>query len=74
MAIQSSGAISFADLNTEIGNTSTTTISLGGAATSFGIDTDETNWSDSVAGIGIDEFYGLDISVNYGGSNSGGTT
>lgn len=69
MALQSSGAISFADLNTELGNGATDPINLLSAAADFGIDTDETNWSDNVAGIGMDEFYGLDTSVNYGGSS-----
>jgi len=70
MALQSSGAISFADLNTELGNSATDPINLQSAAADFGIDINATNWSDNVAGIGMDEFYGLDNTVNYGGSGN----
>tara|TARA_R110001606_G_scaffold103620_2_gene226626 strand:+ start:854 stop:1090 length:237 start_codon:yes stop_codon:yes gene_type:complete len=72
MALQSSGAISFADINTEIGNTSTATLHLQGAGQSFGLDDDATNWSDSVVGLSMNEFYGLDIDSNYGSGGAGG--
>lgn len=67
MALQASGPISFADINTEIGNTSTAQLDLQSAGQTFELDVDASTWSDSVFGLGMNEFYGLDIDDIYGG-------
>ena len=75
MALQSSGAISFANINTEMNNTSTAQLDLQTAGEGFALDINSTNWSDSTAGLSMSEFYGLDYdAINYGGSGdpSGG--
>ena len=66
MALQSSGAISIADINTEIGGSSTSQMSFQTAGETFELDVNATNWSDSNVGLGMDEFYGLDIDDIYG--------
>ena len=33
----------------------------------FNLDVNATNWSDSVSGLGMNEFHGLDIDDQYGG-------
>ena len=73
MALQSSGAISFADINTEMNNTSTTQLDAQTAGEGFQLDVNATNWSDNTAGLSLSEFYGLDYdAINYGGGGGGG--
>lgn len=67
MALPVSGPISFADFNTELSNSAGTQVDLQTVGETFNLDTDATNWSDSVAGLGMNEFYGLDIDDVYGG-------
>lgn len=71
MALQTSGAISFSDINTELGNSSTATLDIESAGEDFGLDQNAANWSDSSSGLGMDEFYGQDYSGggSYGGNN-----
>lgn len=74
MALQSSGAISFADINTEMNNTSTATLDANTAGEGFALDVNAINWSDSTAGLSMSEFYGLDYDdINYGGGGGTGT-
>jgi hypothetical protein len=72
MALQASGAISFADINTEMNNTSTAQLDLQTAGEGFQLDVNATNWSDSTVGLSMSEFYGLDFDdINYGSGGSG---
>jgi hypothetical protein len=76
MALQSTGAISFADINTEMNNSMTTQLDAQTAGEGFQLDVNATNWSDSTAGLSLSEFYGLDYdAINYsGGGGAGGGT
>ena len=75
MALQSSGAISFANLNTEMSNTSTAQLDLQTAGEGFQLDINSTNWSDSTAGLSMSEFYGLDFDdINYSSGGGSGPT
>lgn len=56
MALPSSGAISFDDLNSELGNSPGSPLDLESAAISFGI---------NARPHGMDEFYGLSLSATY---------
>ena len=67
MALPASGTISFADFNTELDNSAGTQLDLQTVGETFNLDTDATNWSDNVAGLSMNEFYGLDIDDEYGG-------
>ena len=78
MALQSTGAISFADINTEMNNTSTAQLDAQTAGEGFQLDVNAINWSDNTAGLSLSEFYGLDYDdINYagggGGTGGGGT-
>jgi len=71
MALQSSGAISFADINTELGRGANAQLDIQTAGTSFDLQASNTNWSDNVVGLSMSEFYGLDIDDVYGGNDFG---
>lgn len=67
MALPTSGEISFADFNTELSRAAGSEISMQTTGETFNLDTHATNWSDNVSGLGMNEFYGLDIDDQYGG-------
>lgn len=65
MALPASGPISFADFNTELSRTAGSQIDMQSTGQIFELDIDQTTWSDTTFGLGMDEFYGLDIDDIY---------
>lgn len=65
MALQTSGPISFADINLELGQSSNTQLDLQSAGTQFSLNISPSNWSDSYLGLGMDEFYGVSDTGGY---------
>ena len=67
MALPASGPISFADFNTELGRTAGSQVDMQTTGQTFELDIDQTTWSDTTFGLGMNEFYGLDVDDIYGG-------